>query len=510
MKKRRLIWAAIFVGAVAGYALFYVMPGKKQPTGLVRFAISPETTIITQPLDADGYVDYVAVHNAQNRRGITPENNFAVVLWQVCGPEAIPVEHRQTFFQELGIEVPSADGDYLLIPEAFAKTDPETVAEAAKEFRAPHELISERIKGAGTIPWAAEQRPFLARWLAAQEAHLDRLVAGLERQHFYQPMIRQPGQTMSGALLPGFSSQREVARALVFRAMHRTATGDDQGAWEDINACHQLALRYAAGATILEKLNTITTDALALEAALAWLQFKKRTVDELATRRRSLEAILEPPDCNLHAGSGQRYWVIEGFRDMATEVQHKVDESFSIPFAGVFTGGQVDWDEMAREVNRRFLQLPKLDFEQGYPAFQAAWREQEAEFDQMIAAVDGTFGAARRKAREQAIVALYFQMLSPAWLASVASGVKLHQQGELIRLAYALEHYRAERGEYPETLAALVPDYLDNITPDRFTNEPLDYVRHDKWCSLASAGVAGDYSDERLYLELGEVPPDEE
>ena len=291
--------------------------------------------------------------------------------------------------------------------------------------------------------------------------------------------------------------------------MHRIAAGDDQGAWEDIIACHQLAIRYAARATLVERLDTIATDALALEAALAWLQFKKRTAEELATRRRSLEAILEPLDCNLHAGSGQRYWAIETFRDMATEIQQNMEGSYSIPFASVFTGGPVDWDEMAREVNRRYPQLPKLDFQQGYPAFQAAWRDQEAEFDEMIAAVDGTFGAARRKAREQAIVALYYQMMMPAWIASVASGVKLHQQGELIRLAYALEHYRAERGEYPESLAALVPDYLDNITPDRFTNEPLDYVRHDKWCSLASAGVAGDYSDERLDLELGEVPPEE-
>lgn len=495
----------------AGYGLYHITVDGKRPDGPVRFTISPETTIITQPIGEDGYVDYVAACNAESRQGVTPEKNLAVVMWEVCGPQAIPSEYRQAFFHELGIETPPAEGDYLVPLATFAITNREILAKAAETGRSPLELIKDEVDDAEKTPWTAEQRPWLARWLAGQEAHLDRLVAGLDRPHFFQPLIPEPGQPANAAMCPGVDLQRMVTRALTYRAMHRIAVGDDQGAWADIHACHQLAMRYATESTLIARLVAIAANNMAVDAALAWLQFKQRTAEEIAERRRSLEAILEPLDCNPFSARGERYMVIEAFREMATEVQTKPAKPlFTIPWESVITGGPVAWDEMAREVNRRYSQLPKYDAEQGWQAFREAWEEQQAEIEETVAAAAGTIGPARKRAREQAIVALFYKTLMPAWIASVESSLRNHQRGELIRVAFALEQYRAERGQYPELLDALVPDYLKTITPDRFNDVPLYYAGYGNGCHLASAGPVGDLSDDRLYLELGEAPPDQE
>ena len=41
--------------------------------------------------------------------------------------------------------------------------------------------------------------------------------------------------------------------------------------------------------------------------------------------------------------------------------------------------------------------------------------------------------------------------------------------------ALALKLYRSEKGHYPKTLNALVPDYLDRIPPCPFNGKPFEY-----------------------------------
>jgi hypothetical protein len=43
------------------------------------------------------------------------------------------------------------------------------------------------------------------------------------------------------------------------------------------------------------------------------------------------------------------------------------------------------------------------------------------------------------------------------------------------KVGLALERFRQAKGDYPATLAALVPDYLPKVPPDIFTNQPLIY-----------------------------------
>ena len=54
--------------------------------GSSTFTVGTETTYVTEPLDKQGYVDYVAALNQRMRKGITPEQNANVLIWQALGP----------------------------------------------------------------------------------------------------------------------------------------------------------------------------------------------------------------------------------------------------------------------------------------------------------------------------------------------------------------------------------------------------------------------------------------
>lgn len=53
----------------------------------------------------------------------------------------------------------------------------------------------------------------------------------------------------------------------------------------------------------------------------------------------------------------------------------------------------------------------------------------------------------------------------------------MHLSVRLARTASALGLYRLRHGEYPESLTALVPDFLAELPMDEFADEPLHYRR---------------------------------
>jgi hypothetical protein len=64
-----------------------------------RFPLGKETTFVTAPLDAGGYIDYAAALNEHWRRGVTPENNANVLLWKALGPHPKGATMPDEFFK---------------------------------------------------------------------------------------------------------------------------------------------------------------------------------------------------------------------------------------------------------------------------------------------------------------------------------------------------------------------------------------------------------------------------
>lgn len=66
-----------------------------------------------------------------------------------------------------------------------------------------------------------------------------------------------------------------------------------------------------------------------------------------------------------------------------------------------------------------------------------------------------------------------------------------HARLELLRLQLALQEYRLRRGRYPESLAALTPEFLAALPTDPFTGDPYRYRRRGGGYLLYSVGPNG-------------------
>ena len=86
--------------------LLYVLPAVKD-TPVAKVPLGKDTTVATGPLDKEGYIDYEAALNERLGKGITPEKNANVLIWQALGPKpeggrGMPPE----FFKQLGSAAP--------------------------------------------------------------------------------------------------------------------------------------------------------------------------------------------------------------------------------------------------------------------------------------------------------------------------------------------------------------------------------------------------------------------
>src|SRR5438128_7963964 len=154
MRRRRLWYTVLGILLfVIALLVLAAWPGSS------TFTVSPETTYITEPLDKHGYVDYVTALNQRIGKGITPEANANVLIWQAIGPRPEGGTMPPEYFQWLGIEAPPEEGEYFVDMRHYlqqrAKADDgmERQAKSEQELEVPYE------------PWMAEDKPELAGWL---------------------------------------------------------------------------------------------------------------------------------------------------------------------------------------------------------------------------------------------------------------------------------------------------------------------------------------------------------
>ena len=80
-------------------------------------------------------------------------------------------------------------------------------------------------------------------------------------------------------------------------------------------------------------------------------------------------------------------------------------------------------------------------------------------------------------------------MLMPAMRKALGESLKARVRLRVARTALAVEEYRMANGHWPDTLYELVPQYLDAVPPDAFSDGPLRYVLDDEGALVYSLGT---------------------
>src|SRR5436305_2272183 len=106
---RTIAASLLLLGLLMSVAKADDKANKRKP----KFTIGKETTYVTGPVDADGYIDYAAALNERLGKGIKPADNANVLLWKAIGPQPdgkMPAE----FYKWLGTTEPPERGDYFI------------------------------------------------------------------------------------------------------------------------------------------------------------------------------------------------------------------------------------------------------------------------------------------------------------------------------------------------------------------------------------------------------------
>jgi membrane protease YdiL (CAAX protease family) len=259
---------------------------------LTSHTISKETTYITEPLRKDGSVDYVAALNQRFSKGVTPENNSAVLFWKALGPSKIDEKYRRKYFQMLGMPALPKKGDYFVDLETYlarqkegakpsgVKPEPRTRVNA-------YDLLDPAIKR----PWSKEQFPVLAAWLATNEKPLALLVEASKRPRSYDPLVCGEKTPLLAVLRPAVSvfwHAGDAGSALVARAMLRLDSAKVDESWEDLLTCHRLARLLGQGPAVEDAFAARCGNGTACAGDQVFLQHASLTAAQIAKMREDL------------------------------------------------------------------------------------------------------------------------------------------------------------------------------------------------------------------------------
>lgn len=491
----------------------------------VLVTISKETTYITGPLRKDGYVDYVAALNERCKKGVTPENNAAVLFWRAMGPGEINPDMRDRYFKMLDMKPLPQKGDYFIpfgdyVQRLKDANDPRAPKPAADGHDTSYDQLN-----AAKRPWSSQEFPALAGWLADNEMPLALLIEASKRPRRYDPLLCSgTDEGLVAVLLPQLNVYREQARALVSRANLRVKEGKIDEAWEDLVACHRLARLVGQGPTLVEVLVAIAMDGIAGEGDQAILQSPALRSDQIAKMRKDLAKLPPMPKMSERFDLTERYMFLDCMASVVRNGISSITVLMGNPLAGGgksktltellmddATGTAIDWDLILRMGNSWYDRLVAAC---RIPT-RSKKREELNKFDRDIKelTVDTkdpkSLALARltktpRQAVSQRIGNVFVSMFSPALSAAANAEDRGAMQFEVTKLGFALAAYRADHSAYPKQLRDLVPEYIAKVPGDVFAKDgPPHYKPQGTGYLIYSVGINGkddggrDYNDRK-------------
>jgi len=517
MRLRRLRrWWPVLPAALIILGIYAAWPGR------FTFTVSPETTYITEPVDAKGYVDYPTALNRRLSDGGTPENNALVLIVQALGPRPEGRPLPPDYYRWLGIDPPPDDGEYLIGREKYFDTHlkdgpvevPNGAAVGGNDEAPPlpadrKQEWSDRIGRATKSPWKADAEPDIADWLKRNEKPLALAIAASKRSHYFQPRVGKSDDArearLIGSLLPHVQKCRELVNALSCRAMGRVAEDDYDGAWQDLLACQRLG-RLVARGSLIENLVGIALVTIATNGETTLLGYGNHSSRQILAWLEDLRKLPPLPAFADYMDLSERFMTLDALQSIAAGGGEAIDSPAGKapperPFWDRLFTRNIDFDPAFRNANRAFDECVVA----ARLGDRAARKEQLARIERDVeqanraarhAGITGRLaeGSADRGER---IGNILIGLLLPATHKIQDAADRTEQTQINLQIAFALAAFRADQGKYPPRLDELVPKYLPKIPPDVFSGKPLIYRPSETGYLLYSVGVNGIDEDGR-------------
>ncbi|MCC9606795.1 hypothetical protein LOC68_16070 [Blastopirellula sp. JC732] len=465
-----------------------------------RLVISPETTVLTEPLTADGQVDYVTAVIEQQRVGVTQDNNAAIPLLRATWPCELEPNEQQIVCEELGIEPPQKDGlnklDYddarleRITAWASEKWGVDLTDEAEFDFN-PYDHIEE----ATSHPWSRAQIPPLAEWIDDHADSFALLHQMEDRDHFFcpSPSLFVAGRSLASTVGPDVVVMRTAARALSTRAMMHIGEGKPQLAWRDLRLLFVMTRLPCVERHMVYTLVACAVNGIAcqgLEQLLNSGQCDRALLEEIDRFFTALPPIADPA---IIVDQYERWMLLE----MVVRENH--EEWFSLLFVDPdrpqgpkwLLSLPIDKNATLRRMNQRIDEMAAIIAIQDPLQMKLAGKQFD---DQLQQAVNdwGDLGPTAAATISQSVRGIYAADLMASWLMTAYPQAKLAQfrcntTERMLRVAVALEKFRLEGGEYPDSLSQLSGQLDVRLLIDPYAaGRQFRYERRDKGYLLLS------------------------
>ncbi len=480
--------------ALALFGLCLTVVAAEKPAVVPKIKLGKDTTYITEPLDADGYINYERALNERAKGKTTPETNAVVLHWELLGAEHEMLKNLpDDYFKELGIPRPTAKTlkRKRFIPSDWFFTALRVEGNLDKPTLTEEELAV--LDLVGRRPWSPKQYPVVAEWIVENREAFATLDEACRRSGYYSPIISRTADgkrgLMIGSHLPTVQFMRMLTQALRIRAMLYLHEGNASAAYADGLTLHRLARQVAQGETLIDSMVAVAVEVLVCETDYVFLANTTPNAPEFLAYRTAVAALPKFPLLADKLNRFERFMMLDSLQHLRRQ---GVDGLKTLKFENTSPSEKPSKAACAA--------LDKLEWE---PAFQLAnqW------YDREVVALNRPTQAERRialQAFEKELAELTngleaqidpqnFESLPkdfPLTIAKAAlkimvprcerlqrSQTCVEQQQLHVEIAIALANYHATYRQYPKTLSALVPKYLANEPKDLLTQKPLNYAR---------------------------------
>jgi hypothetical protein len=482
-------------------------PASKNPKSpRVLVTISKETTYITEPLRKDGYVDYVAALNERASKGVTPENNAAVLFWKAIGPAEIEPNQRDEFFKILGIAALPEKGDYFVPLERYLTTQ----GKNEKEIGAADDTLF----SATQHVWSTREFPMLARWLEINDKPLSLLSEASKRPRRYDPLIANGSPPVITARLPAIRAYIDVSSALVARAMLRINDGKTVAAWDDLLAAHRLARLLGQGGNLNDELSAASIDSAACHGDEAQLQ--RVHLSSADAKRISSDLLKLPPlpKSTEKIVLNERFQVLDATASLARDGLETMAKLGGRKPDGTSVA-EIDWNIILRMTNSWYDRMTDALQQPTRAKRVAACDEVNRDFERLAAKLKDkpsmflSVLVNSRSAVSERMGGVVIAMFLPSLKILADCDDRTAMRFEIVKLGLALAAYHADHGSFPAKLTELAPQYVASVPKDVFNNDELKFTRQGDGYLLYSVGPNGIDEGGKEFDEAGEQVGDD-
>ena len=383
-----------------------------------------------------------------------------------------------------------------------------------------HEYYYEAMKQVFT----EDEYPLIADWMKESTDLANKLLTISKRPQSYNPIVRRSDDdTVYDALLPYVQSSRQVARYLQTRGNWHFGRGEYDEALECAFAILRLGttLRSNTG-FVVEELVGIAMQGIGHSCVVNYLirlENKKDAAWILAKQeefRSIFRQAKNPPNPPVWL-EGERFGMLSVIAATAYN-PHYLEEFLGngyyddreqelLLFKKCYDPDyDYDWDKVLKRINYYWADQDDLMLLPGLMRRAKAYGRLDDRLHEKNRLLKDMEITAETD-REHLLADFFYSTFAPALSNAFYAFVRIECTAQMSDIAFSVAAWRSDHGEYPETLDALIPKYLDRVPVSPYTDKPMRYLKRANDVLLVNDETWKlDGSEEEIEKKIADAP----